>query len=68
MAKTNTKQTETYQMIESLIINADEGDRFSGLRQREASLYQRIAWDNGRGIRIEPEHTDNRTYCAVVVF
>jgi hypothetical protein len=61
-------EIETYQMIESLILNADAGEIFGGLGQRAASRYQHIAWVNGRGISIEVENSLIRTYRALVVF
>jgi len=58
----------TIQMIENLILNADDGEVFGGLRQREASRFQQVAWTNGRGVAIEVEDRDTRTYRAVVIF
>jgi hypothetical protein len=60
-------ETETNQMIENLILNAEDGETFGGLRQREANRYQLIAWNNRRGVRIEVENSQTRTYRAVVV-
>jgi hypothetical protein len=61
-------KTETNQMIENLILNAEDGETFGGLRQREANRYRLIAWNNRRGVRIEVENGQIRTYRAVVVF
>jgi len=61
------KNTETNQMIENLILKAEDGEVFGGLRYREANRYQRIAWDNGRGVRIDVENATIGTYRAVVV-
>jgi hypothetical protein len=59
---------ETDQMIENLVLNADDGEVFDGLRYREASRYQLIAWNNCRGVRIDPDRCCAGFYCAVVVF
>jgi hypothetical protein len=59
---------ETDQMIESLLLNADDGEVFDGLRHKEAKRYQVIAWNNGRGVRIDPDTVRAGFYRAVVVF
>jgi nitrogen fixation/metabolism regulation signal transduction histidine kinase len=62
------KDKQMNQVIENLILNAEDGDNVGGLRYCEAAAAQRIAWENGRGVRIEVEDRSKGTYRAVVVF
>jgi hypothetical protein len=62
-----TKQQMSKPEIEGLVINADDGELFGGLRRREANAFQQIAWNNGRGVRIDVDDATTGTYRAVVV-
>ena len=63
---------QSLQEVESLIINAENGEVFAGLTYRQANAFQRIAFYrlNGYGVVIHCDHhsTKPTRYAAEVRF